>query len=97
MRKKEISETVENLSEKYYDLVWVARTSPENFKIKGVKDRVESIKKKYPMEIEQLLSSENPEWEHGFNSGMLAGMRYVMELFHGDKETADLEFPFLDT
>lgn len=46
MRKKEISETVENLSEKYYDLVWFARTSPENLKIKGVKDRVELIKKK---------------------------------------------------
>jgi hypothetical protein len=97
MTKKEIINNVIELSEKYHDLVWFARTSPDNLHIKGVKENIERISNQYPIEIEEYISGENPDWQHGFNSGMLAGMRYVTELFYGDKETADNEFPFLDT
>ena len=57
------------------------------------------------------LKSDSGDWEHGFNSGMLACLRLVMTAqnreqftdddgeicWHGGVEDAIEEFPFLDT
>lgn len=102
MKKKEILENIIELEDKYFDLVWYARKSPNDYDtIPKVKENVDRIEKLYPTET-QDLSSDTGDWEHGFNSGMLAGMRYIMTLYrsinkHGGKEVADEEFPFLDT
>lgn len=90
-------EIIADLEEKYFDLVWYARKSEEQYNtIPKVKENVDRIDEQYPKETENL-SSENGDWHHGFNSGMLAGMRYVLSLYSEGKETADEEFPFLDT
>jgi hypothetical protein len=96
MRKNELIEEVIKLQDKYCDLIWFARSSPENDHIEGVLENRKRIEDSYPKEINQLLHGET-DWEHGFNSGMLAGMRYVLSLDSDGKETADEYFPDLDT
>jgi hypothetical protein len=97
MTKKEIIKIVIELDQKYNDLVWLARSSPDNYHIKGVKENIERVTKAYPSETDALINARNTDWEHGFNSGMLAGMRYILDMVEMDKETADEFFPNLDT
>ena len=96
MRKKEIIEEIVKKSEKYCSLVWFARSRPENIDIPGVRESKVRILKESPTEVAEL-SSEDGQWHHGFNSGMLAGMRYVLSLYEDGVEMAEEEFPFLDT
>lgn len=97
MKKKEVIETLIQLEQKYFDLVWYARKSEEDYNtIPKVKENVDRIDKEYPLEVQELFGEES-DWNHGFNSGMLAGIRYVLALYETNKETADDEFPFLDT
>jgi hypothetical protein len=97
MIKKEIIQTVVEMNEKYTDLVWLARTSPDNYDIEGVRKNIERIEKTYPKEVELLINGDNPNWEHGFNSGILAGMRYIMDMIDENKDFADSLFPNLDS
>ncbi len=97
MTKKEIIKIISELDQKYNDLVWFARSSPDNYHIKGVKENNDRILKQYPSETDALINGSNTDWEHGFNSGMLAGMRYLLDTIEMDKETADEFFPNLDT
>ena len=96
MKKQEVIDTILQLEEKYFDLVWYARKSPEHFDIPKVKENMDRIDNLYPTEVEGLYG-EHSDWNHGFNSGMLAGLRYVIALYESGKERADDEFPFLDT
>ncbi len=83
---------------KYFDLVWLARSRPQDYlRNESVRRSVETIKFNYPEETEALADEDEGDWQHGFNSGMLAGLRYVLTLFEDGKEQADEEFPFLDT
>ena len=97
MRKKELIEEVIKLQDKYCDLVWVARSSPENDHIEGVLENRKRIEESYPKEVDSFFNGGNPDWDHGFNSGMLAGMRYILDLVENGKEEADEYFPSLDT
>jgi hypothetical protein len=96
MKKIEIFNCVDELVGKYLDLVWLARTHPD-IPDQLAQKNIERILREHPDEVNAYIESENRDWQHGFNSGMLAGMRYVATLFYEDKETADEEFPFLDT
>jgi hypothetical protein len=101
MKKKEILENIIELEDKYFDLVWYARKTEEDYNtIPKAKENMDRIQNQYPDEVASLYADDS-NWEHGFNSGMLAGMRYIMTLFEtgplGGKEMADEEFPFLDT
>ena len=97
MKKNDIKNEVQKLESKYCDLVWYARSSPKHDHIKGVLENRKRIEESYPFEVESFLNGRNPDWEHGFNSGMLAGMRYILDLFDNNKEEADEYFPMLDT
>ena len=96
MNTKELIKALQEKENKYFDLVWYARSRPENINIKGVKENKERIETLYPNEVNGL-QSERSDWEHGFNSGMLAAFRYILTLSEMDKETADEEFPNLDS
>ena len=95
---EELIESMEYLESKYQDLVWYARKSnrmrKENPKTRAAMLKVE---RKYPEEITNLTTFETGDWEHGFNSGMLAGMRYLITQMEEGKEIADKEFPELDS
>ena len=97
MKKIDIIDEVKNLERKYFDLVWYARSSSKDDHIKGIKVKRKRIEELYPDEVKNLIKRNNRSWEHGFNSGMLAGMRYVLSLAVYGKEDAEEDFPFLDT
>ena len=96
MKKIDIIDEVKNLERKYFELVWYAR-SPKNDHIKGSKVNRKRIEELYPEEVKNLIKSNSQNWDHGFNSGMLAGMRYVLSMAVYGKEDAEENFPFLDT
>ena len=85
---EEQQQAFRKFEEKYFDLVWYARKAPsDNEEYWG--DTTQKIKydalnaaclveEKYPEEIDSLKSMESGDWQHGFNSGCLAAMRYVL-------------------
>ena len=87
MREEQIIEEIVSKSDKYCSLVWFSRSRPENIDIPGeaskeasyvdagVRQGIERVLKQYPDDANDL-SSDSGDWHHGFNSGMLAGMRY---------------------
>lgn len=96
MNKKQLLENIIEKHDKYGDLLWYARSKPENINIKGVKENIERIEKLYPNEVKEL-QSERGDWQHGFHSGMVAGLRYILTMDDLGKEEADDEFPMLDS
>lgn len=88
------------LMEKYFELVWFARSDPEKYRKNGENDlfntitkKLEEISNKYPREV-QALCGDGSNWEHGFNSGILAYSRFLAEyledtLFEDDEEFED--------
>lgn len=105
----------------YYEkLVWYARSpvkaairkilrnTPEEI-IQGALNSQAMIEELYPEEV-SLLKGEGGEFTHGFNSGMLAALRYIStahqttlmedegeEFEYGGVEMANMEFPDLST
>jgi hypothetical protein len=96
MKKKDLLENILKKEDKYARLLWYARSRPEDEKIKGVKKHKEEIEVLYPEETE-ALSGEHGNWQHGFHSGMVAALRYVLTLDDYGQELADEEFPMLDS
>jgi len=88
---------LKKMESKYFDHVWYARSSPKNYSIEGVLKNRTRIEKTYPDEVAKLQSRVDSGWSHGFNSGMLAGMRYVMDLLTEGIEEAEDMFPDLDS
>jgi len=95
MNNKELLENLQQTRDKYVDLLWYARSGPENETIKGVKENKERIEALYPNEVKGL--QEHGDWNHGFNSGMVAALRYILTMDELGKEVADEEFPMLDS
>ncbi len=92
--KKEVLEMAIKQEEKYVELVWFAR-SGRNLHIPAVVLQRERIEKMYPEEVKKLQGEW--DWEHGFNSGMLAGMRLITSMMEVDVEHAEENFPELDS
>jgi len=98
------------MSEKYFDLVWLARKPHPNADPDYYKEDDESGKKSlkqqarviglYPDEVKELAGPEG-DWTHGFNSGCLAAFRFVQECLDGflpdPIHDALQNFPTLDT
>lgn len=93
--KKEVLEMAMDYQRKYEELVWYAR-SGRNTHIPVVVTHRERIEGMYPKEVEDL-SNESGDWFHGFNSGMLAGMRLITSMMEMSTEYATENFPELDT
>lgn len=91
---------VENCCNKYFDLVWYARKDKnelienEQYEIIHTMQKIEN---KYPEEIKRLTDFDGGDWEHGFNSGMLAATRLYLTMIEEDVERALEEFPMLDS
>lgn len=99
MNRKDIEARVQQLEQKYFDLVWYARKDPAAVKDGHVSmPGIVRIQMAMPEECARLAGKDGA-WEHGFNSGCLAAFRLVLGLMgtKGDAEQAEEEFPFLDT
>lgn len=90
---------IDQLQEKYEDLVWYARSDRDYLLKNEIYEscaQVQRIEKKYPDEVIELQIDDN--WSHGFNSGILAACRLFKGMLDKDGyEAAIAEFPFLDT
>lgn len=93
--KKEVELALADMAGKYGTLVWYARFDPDS-QIKGVLIAQMQCEKDYPDEVEALVECED-NWQHGFNSGMLAGVRYALTCFELGIDQANEWFPELDT
>ena len=91
--------------EKYESLVWFARKYPADHESwdkvpadikQGALNAASRVEELYPDEVDRLRSEECGDWEHGFNSGVLAALRFVLHAAE-DPEAAMDEFPMLDT
>jgi len=88
--KNEIKLALEIMMKKYRSLVWLARSDPDNEKIQP---EIKEVEEQFPEETTRLKNGDS-NWEHGFNSGMLAGMRFALSK---NLKRANEDFPALDT
>jgi len=94
--EKTLIKKIKFLENKYFELVWLSRTSFQTIdNDQSVKKKVEQITKKYPKDI-QLLE-EFGDWSLGFNSGTLSGMRYVLDLILEGEEITEQNYQNMDS
>ncbi len=96
--KKAIQLMIDNCNDKYFKLVWYARCDQQKRLEEECYEALKScreIEKKYPEEVKAL--SEDDNWSHGFNSGMLAASRLYLSMIEYDVEQALEDFPELDS
>ena len=96
MNKKELMQNIIEKQKQYADLLWYARSSEKHNSITGVKENKNRIEGLYPEEVNDL-QNEDGDWHHGFNSGMVAALRYILTMDDLGLEQADEEFPMLDS
>ncbi len=96
MQKNEILDLVSEKEGKYLDLVWYAR-SYKNLHEDGVVENRTRIENLHPNETLNLNDSDSSDWHHGFYSGMLAALRFIIDLDEEGLESAEENFPSLDT
>jgi len=94
--KASLIDAIVKLHEKYVSLVWYARKRPEDYAIEGVAKAASEVEFLYPDDI-KALRGEDGDWSHGFNSGVLAGIRYVLTSYDISIEQANEWFPELDS
>lgn len=104
--KDEFYEQLLTKLDKYEQLVWFARSHPPadvNYwktispTIKeGALNSQSRVEEMFPDEVDQLKCPECSDWNHGFNSGMLAGLRYVLTAAEDPAQAEEL-FPELYT
>jgi len=71
-----IEDKLEEIRDKYFDLVWYARSNDEDREeIPEVDRQMTRVENSYPEEIHDLFHT--PDWSHGFNSGALAISRLI--------------------
>lgn len=100
----DVIELIGEKAEKAEHLVWYARKHsadhpswdqvPADIK-KGALDAAAQVEELFPDETD-ALKGDSGDWEHGFNSGVLAALRFVFQAA-GDPDRAVEMWPDLDT
>ena len=88
-----LQDFLEPFLEKYEKLVWYARSKSDSPKITHLRKELELF---FPEETKNL-KQPGGDWEHGFNSGVLASVRLVYDFLENGKDQAREDFPSLDT
>ena len=91
-----VIKAIQKLEDKYFKLVWLARKRPEDYHNQNILRSIKEVEFLYEAEVKEL-QGEHGDWQHGFHSGVLAGLRYVLAISDFGIEQAEDEFPFLDT
>lgn len=82
-RLKVLEDAIKTTCGHSWELVWYARSRPgecEDGKLK--------VEQKYPKEVKKLIDDDT-NWQHGFNSGLLAVSNLVKEIIHADETVKD--------
>lgn len=100
----DVLELIADKADKHEQLVWYARKAPagdpswdklpEEIRV-GALNAAARVRELFPDETD-ALQGDHGDWEHGFNSGVLAALRYVLHAA-ADPEEAEAEWPELDT
>ena len=100
----DVLEQIGKKADKAERLVWYARKEPsdspfwnsvpEDIKT-GALNAAAQVRELFPDETD-ALRGESGDWEHGFNSGVLAALRFVLHAA-ADPEEAEECFPDLST
>lgn len=105
MTFKQATPKIQKMHSKYADLMWYARSYPEGHPywdkhspkmVRGVMESQANVERDYPVEVSEL-QEDDTNWHHGFNSGVVAAIRYIWDLMENGEEYADEIFPCLDT
>ena len=105
MTFKQATPKMQEMCCKYTDLMWYARSFPEGHPywddhspkmVRGVMESQANVERDYPVEVAEL-QDDDTNWHHGFNSGVVAAIRYMWDLMENGEEYADENFPCLDT
>ncbi len=88
---------IELLEQKYESLVWFARKTSKDIEIPGVAKAMQSIAEEHTDEVLSLINQDFGSWQHGFNSGMLAALRFIQTSIYEDLGQAYKGFPNLGT
>jgi hypothetical protein len=103
----DIASKIDELEHKYDDLVWYARANPDKPALPEIQEQrlqaMHQVETNHPRDVE-ALRRDPTNWQHGFNSGMLAAAR-LLSAYAKRKgaarqaaiEHAEEEFPMLDT
>ena len=96
MKKSDVIDKLVAMEQKYFDLVWMARSRTGDGPVAAAKRKV--ICELYPEEVDQL-DGPNGNWQHGFHSGCLASLRLAVGLLGNkmEREMAESDFPMLDS
>lgn len=76
-----LDEALRKFMSKYFDLVWLARCDRDKLLRDEIYEGLAAVKRieeEYPEEVKDLYESED-NWQHGFNSGVLAFARYLSD------------------
>ena len=97
--KEDVKKAMQDIHGKYLDLVWYARSGNNiDHPVHGsavIKSRAKTDQK-YSDDTNELHKCDS-NWQHGFNSGMLACVRYLWSIEELGKQLAKESFPELDT
>lgn len=100
---EDIEKELQNLEEKYFNLVWYARSNPREDEAywntvphdirRGAFNAQLQVETEYPEEVADL-KSEHTDWQHGFNSGALAAFRFVLTALDDEMIEDEMEGGF---
>lgn len=90
--KEEILDQVVNMESKYASLVWYGRSDFENESLNNSRNK---IKNAFPSEV-KLLETSDSNWDHGYFTGIMVALRYIMDLEDLGIKKANNNFPVLD-
>ena len=109
MRNLQLSEQVlahiHQKLNKYEQLVWYARNPPAESLYwetvmqdirEGALNSAARVRELFPDDTDTLQCIEHGDWAHGFNSGVLAALRFVLSASESVEE-AERDFPELYT
>lgn len=94
-----LDEALRKFMHKYHELVWLARTDEKELMKKEIYEGLAAIKrieKEFPEDVKELYECDS-NWQHGFNSGVLAFARYIStyieDTWWPEEDTGGVEWP----
>jgi transcriptional regulator of met regulon len=89
---KDMVDRLDKISEKYCDLVWLARKDDALLDERpDIRVIYEKVCAKYPKEVTHLQCPNVGDWHHGFNSGMLACARLLRAYTLEDDDDLEMD------
>jgi hypothetical protein len=79
-----------DLEHKYFNLVWLARKTPDLWYHPQIGPKIKEVEDEFPKESEILTRPKEGDWQHGFHSGILACVRLLSPYTHSEKDLREL-------